>query len=163
MTIDNKYSQYFSPAQVAKGDPEHLLNWQERYPHFGVNELRSRGDGSLLVNYEALKRLEILRVMWRRPMHITSAYRDVDWNRRVGGSKASLHMQGRAFDIGMHGYNDASVVSFVFYAVKAGFTGFGLYLDRDTPFIHIDTGQHRTWQSGQSRLDDTDDVTEITM
>jgi len=61
----------------------------------------------------------------------------------------------------MKGMSDAAVVSFIFYATKAGFTGFGMYLDRATPFIHIDTGSHRTWQTGQSRLDDTDDVTEL--
>jgi len=113
-----------------------------------------------MLNFDAMDRLQELRNTWKRPMLIHSAYRSPEWNAKVGGSKNSLHMQGRAFDVSMQGKSDAAVVSFIFYAVKAGFKGFGMYLDRNTPFIHIDTGTHRTWQSGQSRLDDEDDVTE---
>jgi len=162
MSSLNNHRVEFTAKAIAANDPEHLLNWQQRWPNFSPGELASKGDGSLVVNYKALDALQQLRTMWRRPMIIGSAYRDPAHNERVGGAKASLHMQGRAFDVRMEGYSDAAVVSFLFYAIKAGFNGFGLYLDRPTPFIHIDTGSHRTWQSGQSRLDDTDDVTEIT-
>lgn len=158
--MSDAYSIMFSPAAIQKGDPQALLNWDDRYPNFTPRELASKGSGELLVNYKAMDMLQALRRMWQRPMVIHSAYRDLKWNEKVGGAKASLHLQGRAFDVGMKGRSDASVVSFIFYATRAGFTGFGLYLDRENPFIHIDTGSHRTWQTGQSRLDDTDDVTE---
>lgn len=160
-SVQNNHMISFTPQQVLKGDPETLLDWQKRWPNFSPTELMSKGDGSLVVNYEALDKLQRLRTAWRRPMRILSAYRDPAHNTRVGGAAKSLHMQGRAFDIEFVGTNDAQIVSFIFYAVKAHFTGFGLYLDRPRPFLHIDTGAHRTWQSGQSRLDDTDDVTEV--
>lgn len=155
------YAMHFTAAEVAKAEPEHLLNWLSRWPNFSWNEIACKGDGTLMVNYKAMDCLQSLRRRWGRPITISSGFRSPAYNARVGGAAKSLHMQGRAFDIPMKGYSDAAVVSFIFHAVQAGFTGFGMYLDRPTPFIHIDTGAHRTWQSGQSRLDDTDDVTEI--
>lgn len=162
MPSENSYQQFFTPSQVAKADPHHLLDWDKRWPNFSPNELASKGDGSLLVNYKALDALQRLRSMWRRPMYVGSAYRDAKHNAAVGGAKESLHLSGRAFDIRMQGYSDAAVVSFIYHATLAGFTGFGMYLDRTNAFIHIDTGRPRTWQSGQSRLDDQDDVGELT-
>lgn len=161
MTTQNSYSIFFKSANIAN-DLEAMTKWSERYPNFTPSEIACRRSGDLLINYEAMAALQSLRTMWRRPMHIGSGYRSPAHNVAVGGAKDSLHMQGRAYDVLMKGHSDASVVSFLFYAVNAGFRGFGMYLDRPTPFIHIDTGRHRTWQSGQSRLDDQDDVTELT-
>lgn len=162
MSVNNAYSVHFTTKALSQGDPETLLNWSERWPNFTPRELASKGNGELLVNYKALDALQKLRRMWRQPMYIGSAYRDPLHNERVGGAPQSLHMQGRAFDIKTQGWADSKVVSFVYYATLAGFTGFGMYLDRATPFIHIDTGPHRTWQTGQSRLDDRDDIGELT-
>lgn len=162
MSVNNSYASFFTAAEIARADPEHLLNWQERWPNFSPNELASKGNGDLMVNFKALDALQSLRRMWGRPMHVGSAYRDPDHNKRMGGAPKSKHLTGQAYDIRAKGWADSQVVSFIYYATHAGFTGFGIYLDRPTPFIHIDTGPHRTWQSGQSRLDDTDDVTELT-
>lgn len=158
--IGNNYMIQFNRDQIERGDPELLLGWKDRWPNFTPQELASRGDGGLIAHYKAIDALQNLRNIWRRPMVITSAYRDPKYNELVGGAKASLHLTGRAFDVSMP-YSDAAVVSFIYHAVVAGFRGFGLYLDRPKPFVHIDIGVHRTWQSGQSRLDDTDDVTEM--
>lgn len=155
------YKMTFTRDGIAKGDPEALLNWKERWPNFTPLELSSRGNGSLTINLEALDALQRLRNSWKRPLVITSAYRDEFYNAQVGGAKSSLHMQGRAFDIKVDGWNDAAVIMLIYYATKAGFNGFGIYLDRVVPFVHVDTGKPRSWQAGQSRLDDTDDVTEI--
>lgn len=159
--VQNNYAFHFTAAEVHRGDPLHVLDWLTRWPNFSPTELASRGNGELLINYKALDSLQRLRTNWRRPLTVTSAFRDPEYNKRVGGASKSKHLTGQAFDINMKGQSDAAVVSFIYYAVRAGFTGFGLYLDRAVPFIHIDTGPHRVWQSGQSRLDDTDDVTEI--
>lgn len=161
MSVYNSYATYFTAAELAKGDPEHLLEWSKRWPNFTPTELACKGSGDLIVNYKALDALQTLRTMWRRPLVITSAFRTPKHNAAVGGAPKSKHLTGQAFDVRMHQYADAAVVSFIYYATKAGFTGFGIYLDRPVRFIHIDTGPTRTWQSGQSRLDDSDDVTEI--
>lgn len=158
--IGNNYMVQFNRDQIERGDPELLLGWKARWPNFTPQELASKGNGGLIAHYKALDALQYLRGMWKRPMHVTSAYRDAAYNEIVGGAAKSLHLTGRAFDISMP-YSDAAVVSFFYYAGIAGFRGFGLYLDRPRPFVHIDIGMHRTWQSGQSRLDDTDDVTEM--
>lgn len=162
MSVNNTYAIEFTEPQVRKGDPLHLLNWTQRWPNFSPTELACKGTGALLVNYKALDALQSLRTMWRRPLYVGSAYRSPKHNAAVGGAPKSKHLTGQAFDIRTKGWSDAAVVSFIYYATHAGFTGFGLYLDRPTPFIHIDTGSHRTWQTGQSRLDDTDDVGELT-
>lgn len=162
MTVENGYAIHFTAAQIAKGDPEHLLNWQQRWPNFSPTELACRHCGVLMVNYRSLDNLQRLRRTWGRPMAIGSAFRCPIHNKAVGGALKSKHLTGQAFDVRMKGQSDAAVVSFIYHATRADFTGFGLYLDRDTPFIHIDTGSHRTWQTGQSRLDDTDDVGELT-
>lgn len=155
-----EYQMKFDASQIAAGHPETFLKWSERWPNFTPSEIASHGDGSLIVNMAAMDCLQRLRLSWKRPMVISSGYRDPAWNTRVGGAPKSYHMQGMAFDVRMNA-SDAGVVSFIYHATKAGFRGFGLYLDRETPFIHVDTGIPRTWQSGQSRLDDRDDTTEL--
>lgn len=138
-----------------------LKEWRTMSRYFTPHELKSKGNGDLLVNWDALGALNLLRQYWGAPIHLNSAYRDPMHNTRVGGAKDSLHMQGRAFDVRVDRWSDAQVVLFVHHATQAGFRGFGLYLDRASPFLHIDTGAARSWQTGQSRLDDTDDTTEV--
>lgn len=160
-TVANNYAFYLKASEIAKGEQHHVFNWNERWPNFSANELCCKHCGDLLINYKALDALQSLRSMWRRPITVASAFRCPFHNGKVGGAPKSKHITGQAFDIRTGQYADSAVVALIYYATKAGFQGFGLYLDRPTPFIHIDTGSPRTWQSGQSRLDDTDDVTEI--
>jgi zinc D-Ala-D-Ala carboxypeptidase len=40
------------------------------------------------------------------PLHVTSAYRSPEVNKRVGGSKTSQHVQAQAADLKFHGGND---------------------------------------------------------
>ena len=47
----------------------------------------------------AVKILQPLREYMNRPIIVTSGYRSYDVNKRVGGSKTSAHMTGRAADI----------------------------------------------------------------
>lgn len=47
----------------------------------------------------AEKILQPLREYMNRPIIITSGYRSYEVNKRVGGSKTSAHMTGRAADI----------------------------------------------------------------
>ncbi len=154
------YKYEFSRDQIARGDVEALLDWSKNYPNFSPHELACKCCGDLIINKEALWALQYLRQLWKRPMIINSAYRCPKHNQRVGGAVASYHLQGRAFDVSFN-MSDAAVVSFIYYATVSKFRGFGLYLDAMHPFIHIDTGPARTWQRGQSRLDDHDDVTEL--
>ena len=137
-----------------------MFNWDVRFPNFKPEELCCKHCGELKVHWDALSKLQYLRSqLWKSPMRLVSAYRCPVHNKNVNGAANSLHMQGRAFDLYNKPWTGRHTASFIFYATKAGFNGFGLY----TSFIHLDTGPHRTWEQGDVRLDpeDRNDPNEI--
>jgi len=88
--------------------------------------------------------LEKLRKHWNAPMHITSGYRCVTHNRRVGGAPNSQHLQGKAADVIVARFlqdgfvQDAEKVP----AFKNG--GIGRYPAQG--FVHVDRrGTHARW------------------
>ena len=105
-----------------------------RWPSFSPAELASKGDGSILMSCNALDRLQRVRDELGVPMLITSAYRDPEHNRRVGGAMASQHMLGKAFDIRVDNIDPAKLIS---VAISHGFRGIGTYPAQG--FVHIDT------------------------
>jgi zinc D-Ala-D-Ala carboxypeptidase len=111
-----------------------------RWSSFSPRELACKGTGKLLVNEDALDKLQALRTRLGKPIIVVSAYRSPEHNRRVGGAKNSQHMRGTAFDIRMENHDP---VAFEAAARSAGFTGFGYY--PRSGFMHIDTGPARTW------------------
>lgn len=112
------------------------------WPNFSPAEIACRGTGKLLVNEDALHRLQELRVT----LIVTSAYRSPEHNRKVGGAKGSKHLEGSAFDISMANHDPAS---FIAAARKAGFKGIGTYPRSN--FVHIDTGPARPGASPSRR------------
>ncbi|TAF41660.1 MAG: DUF882 domain-containing protein [Alphaproteobacteria bacterium] len=110
--------------------------WHYRY--FTPRELASKGDGSLLVNHDAIARLEHMREIMGVPLIITSAYRDPLHNAKIGGAPLSMHRFGRAFDVSIRGHDRQQLYQ---AALTAGFTGFGFY----ATFLHVDTGRKRHW------------------
>ena len=124
----------------------HYKSWRDvpkdawRWPNFSPRELACKGTGELLINDEALDKLQALRNLLGKPLLITSAYRSPSHNKRVGGAKNSLHMRGIAFDVRME---NQSPREFEAAARKVGFTGFGYY--PKSGFMHIDIGPARTW------------------
>jgi uncharacterized protein YcbK (DUF882 family) len=82
-----------------------------------------------------------------KPIHIVCGYRSPMTNaylRRQSGAVArnSLHMQGRAVDIRIEGV-DAREIRNAALAMAKG--GVGYYPSAN--FVHLDTGELRTWQS----------------
>lgn len=112
-------------------------NWPYRF--FTPRELASRGDGSLLIDHDAIMRLDAMRETVGKPFIITSAYRDPLHNARVGGAPKSYHKRGKAFDILLSGHNPDQLKR---EAERAGFGGIALA----NSFIHVDTGPRRTWR-----------------
>ena len=108
------------------------------WPNFTPAEIASKGDGSLLVVYDAMHTLQKLRDVLGRAMIINSAYRDPAHNASVGGSPNSTHKQGIAFDISLRGHDKVRLARL---AKQVGFTGFGYY----NTFLHVDTGRQRFW------------------
>lgn len=112
-----------------------------RWPNFTPREMRCKGDGKLMINKDAMDKLQRLRLVLNKPLRITSAYRSPTYNATLDGAATnSMHLKARAFDVIMSGHDPAQ---FEAAARECGFTGFGFY--EDSGFIHIDTGRAREW------------------
>lgn len=103
-------------------------------------EIACRGDGKIRIDEAALDKLQALRDRLGVPLIVHSAYRSPDYNRKVGGAKHSMHLQGAAFDISMANHDPDA---FEKAARAVDFTGFGYYPRQN--FMHIDTGRARQW------------------
>ena len=111
-------------------------------PHFSLGEFACR-DGSdiVLVHPALLVMLERIREKWGSPITITSGYRTPEYNRRIGGAEASVHLLGMAADIVVKGVAPLAVYAYVSGELQAG--GVGLY----PTFTHVDVwGEHRRWK-----------------
>jgi hypothetical protein len=111
-----------------------------RWPSFSPREIASKGEGEILIDEQALDKLQVLRDHLGKPLVLTSAYRSPAHNKRVGGAKNSRHMQGDAFDVRMENHDPHE---FEAAARAVGFTGFGYY--PKSGFMHVDTGPARSW------------------
>lgn len=86
-----------------------------------------------------------LRLGASRPFNIISGYRSPETNANLrrhsdGVAKNSLHMQGRAVDIRLEGY-DVRTIRDAALSMQRG--GVGYYSASN--FVHLDTGDIRTW------------------
>lgn len=126
----NKHYDHYSQV------PDSEWHW----PSFSPREMACKGTGALVVDYDAMNKLQALRDALGKPMLITSAYRSPPHNKRVGGAKASKHLEAIAFDVRMDNHDP---YRFEAAALRVGFTGFGYY--PKSGFMHIDTGPARSW------------------
>ena len=111
-----------------------------KWPSFSPREMACKGTGLLVIDTDAMDKLQALRDALGKPLIITSAYRSPEHNRAVGGAEASKHLDALAFDVRMDNHNPHK---FEQAARAAGFTGFGYY--PKSGFMHIDTGPARSW------------------
>lgn len=95
-------------------------------------------DGSNLVKVdsELLVKLQKLRDRIKKPIIITSGYRTESHNKKVGGSKNSQHLYGKAVDIKVSGMTPQTLLK---HAESVGFNGIGLYKWG----IHVDVRKNR--------------------
>lgn len=80
-----------------------------------------------------LDTLEKFRLTAATPMIITSGFRCPTYNKKIGGSKGSQHMLGKAVDISV--VDSQTRYKLVKYAYLMGFRGLGV----DGAFLHVDT------------------------
>lgn len=97
-------------------------------PNFSRREFRSKDGVDGPVDPELVRRLELLRAIIGRPIHIVSGFRSPAHNRRVGGARRSQHLLGKAADL-------RPGVATVAQAEQAGFRGIG---HRDGWALHVD-------------------------
>ena len=119
-----------------KAVPDSIWKW----PSFSPREMACKGTGKLVIDTDAMDKLQGLRDLLGKPLIITSAYRSPEHNRAVGGAKKSKHMEGIAFDVRMDNHDPDL---FAAAAREVGFKGFGFY--PKSGFMHIDTGPERSW------------------
>lgn len=99
--------------------------------HFSEDEFRCHDGQMHTINPSLLGRLEKLRTLANKSIHVNCGYRDEVYNKKVGGAPKSQHLLGNAADIVISGFTPKQVYDM---ALKVGFTGVGLY---DT-FTHVD-------------------------
>ncbi len=110
--------------------------------NFKIQEFECKGgcDMPLEVYENIIKlasQLQFLRDYTGRPITINSAYRCPDHNAKVGGSKTSQHLLGKAADITIQSLKPAEVYALIEELIDMGHMlqgGLGLY---DT-FVHYD-------------------------
>ena len=102
--------------------PEYFLDKELKCPDCG-----------LLPKPDAIKKLYTLRLLYMKPIKITSAFRCAEYNKKIGGSKHSKHVLGTAFDCKVPKQDE---LKFITLAKLCGFNGIGV---NDNKFTHIDT------------------------
>ena len=120
-------------------------------PAFRVREFRCRdGTDTILIDEGLVVVLQCIREHFGKPVTITSGYRTASHNTRVGGSKSSQHLLGRAADFYVEGVPVATVAAYA-ETLLPGRGGIGRYPKdakhpkRMTGWVHIDT------RAGKSR------------
>ena len=120
-------------------------------PAFRVREFRCRdGTDTILIDEGLVVLLQCIREHFGKPVTITSGYRTASHNTRVGGSKSSQHLLGRAADFYVEGVPVATVAAYA-ETLLPGRGGIGRYPKdakhpaRKTGWVHIDT------RAGKSR------------
>lgn len=92
----------------------------------------------LLPNVQKLAdNLQIIRDHIGKPIHITSAYRPVEYNRKIGSKDTSQHVIAKAADIHVNGMNSKELYKIIEKLIKEKAIhngGLGLY----PTFVHYD-------------------------
>ncbi len=91
--------------------------------------------------------LQFIREYVNSPIHINSGWRSKKHNKKVGGSKNSQHVKGKAADIVVTGMKAKDVANLVEYLMDNGYIlegGIGRY----NTFTHYDTRGTKTLWHG---------------
>jgi uncharacterized protein YcbK (DUF882 family) len=109
--------------------------------HFTLNEFQSRdGYPIILIHPALILLLENIRRHFAAPVHITSAFRTIEHNKKIGGRKDSLHLYGMAADIIVRNVSPFEVTYYARNQLDVG--GVGHYRN----FTHLDVfGENRNW------------------
>jgi uncharacterized protein YcbK (DUF882 family) len=110
--------------------------------NFNLNEFNKHNfplTESILRNIQELaKNLQVLRDEVKKPIKITSGYRDPSFNKKIGGASQSRHLTGQAADLKIEGYTPKQVAAIIEKLIASGKMkqgGLGIY----STWIHYDT------------------------
>jgi len=115
--------------------------------NFNLNEFNKHNfalSDMILKNIQELaKNLQVLRDEVKKPITVTSGYRNAAYNAKIGGAKASQHLTGRAADIKISGMTPKEVAAVIEKLIAAGKMkegGLGIY----RTWIHYDTRETKS-------------------
>ncbi len=112
-----------------------MLNDVPVSPHFRLLEFEDPDTRLVKLEPRLLVCLEALRDAVGKPIRVTSGYRSVPTNARVGGAGYSYHLRGMAADLVWEGIDLGAAVKM---ARAAGFTGIGIDRHPDNLHLHVD-------------------------
>lgn len=119
--------------------------WWSDIVYFQPQEFNSGNEkhsGAHGMDEEFVRKLDSLRSLYRKPMIVTSGYRSVAHNNRIGGAPESMHLFGRAADILVAGKDALMLIAI---ATEMGFSvGVSQKGDWDKRFIHLDNRVNQT-------------------
>lgn len=104
-----------------------------RYKYFTKEEFVCDGENVFdKMNHDLLVKLDEARNICGFPFKITSSFRTIEWNERVGGKRSSSHLTGNAVDVAC--LNSTERMFMIDAFLTAGFTRIGIAKN----FIHVD-------------------------
>ena len=109
--------------------------------NFNLNEFNKHNfplTETILRNIQELaKNLQVLRDEVKKPIKITSGFRDPSFNKKIGGATQSRHITGQAADLKIEGYTPKQVAAIIEKLIASGKMkqgGLGIY----STWIHYD-------------------------
>jgi len=102
-------------------------------PYFNLSEFACPCCNLVMLHPKLLVKLIELRKILERPVYITSGYRCLRYNRKVGGILNSYHCIGLAADIKA---KDINLITLLEICENIDFTGIGFYEKKN--FLHLD-------------------------
>lgn len=120
-------------VSLDKGPSKHL-SWKEVACKDGTPYPKEfKLDGRI---YRLAQVFEDIRALYGKPITIHSAYRTPSWNKKIGGAKNSMHVQGRALDLGPP--QGVSIKKF-YEDIRLHANEFDIHgLGRYNTFVHVD-------------------------
>ena len=119
--------------------------------NFNSLEFDCHGSGccsETIINPKLVEYVQQIRDHFGKSITVTSGYRCLTHNKRVGGATGSRHSKGDAADIVVSGVAPKEVAK---YAESIGIKGIGLYeTNADGHFTHIDTRDVKSFWYGQN-------------
>ena len=112
---------------------------KKNWPHFKENELSCRCCGKCHMDDGFMQLIEVLRIIYGKPLVVTSAYRCPEHNKAVSSTGLEgPHTTGKAIDIKI---SRADATQFLKFAINLGITGIGVnQKGKDSGrFLHLDT------------------------
>lgn len=112
--------------------------------NFKVSEFACKdGSDTVFISPGLVTVLQKIRDHFRKPVNITSAYRNDAYNKKVGGADYSQHKYGMAADIYINGVSPAAIALYAETLIP-NCGGIGIYSN----FVHVDVREARARWNG---------------